>query len=458
MFPLAFLAFLTPPADFAAGLNAKLAEGVTPENNAHALLVGVFGPAPGGYEPPDAYFRLLGVASPPKAGAYFADARDYAKRALKGGAAEEFDRRRETAAKRPWTAKEFPDVAAWLRANEVPLSLAVEASKRPRYFAPKVSIGKDRLPIGALLYYVQHTRGAAEALAIRAMLRVSENKPAEAWADLTACHRLAAHVTQGGSLIELLVGYALDATGCRADAAFAEHVQYTADEWRAKLKEYDALPPFAPLARSIDLNERAIGLDCMAFLFRFKSEEFQRVVGVGELVTPEDWALVTARFELYYDKALEALEAPGRASRVKGLAALDREFHVPKNLRVAKPAEGIRMIADTFVGMFTPALAKMMNARDRAEQIRDNTRLALALAAYKADAEKYPARLAELEPKYVKAVRPDVFSGKGLIYKPKGEGYILYGVGENGEDDGGRSRDDTPPGDDLVIRVPGANE
>ena len=48
----------------------------------------------------------------------------------------------------------------------------------------------------------------------------------------------------------------------------------------------------------------------------------------------------------------------------------------------------------------------------------------------------------------------DLFSGKALIYRPAKNGYLLYSVGLNGRDDGGRSSADTPPGDDPHVRMP----
>jgi hypothetical protein len=36
----------------------------------------------------------------------------------------------------------------------------------------------------------------------------------------------------------------------------------------------------------------------------------------------------------------------------------------------------------------------------------------------------------------------------------RNKGYLLYSVGVNGKDDGGRQFDDDPPGDDLSVRMP----
>ena len=48
----------------------------------------------------------------------------------------------------------------------------------------------------------------------------------------------------------------------------------------------------------------------------------------------------------------------------------------------------------------------------------------------------------------------DVFSGKALVYRPADKGYLVYSVGANGKDEGGRWTDDDPPGDDLRVRMP----
>jgi hypothetical protein len=52
------------------------------------------------------------------------------------------------------------------------------------------------------------------------------------------------------------------------------------------------------------------------------------------------------------------------------------------------------------------------------------------------------------------AVPNDLFSGKPLVYRPAEKGYLLYSVGLNGKDEGGRSYGDDPPGDDLSVRMP----
>jgi len=41
-----------------------------------------------------------------------------------------------------------------------------------------------------------------------------------------------------------------------------------------------------------------------------------------------------------------------------------------------------------------------------------------------------------------------------LIYRLEDAGYLLYSIGPDGNDDGGRGYDDEPPGDDIAVRMP----
>src|SRR5262249_55523024 len=99
-------------------------------------------------------------------------------------------------------------------------------------------------------------------------------------------------------------------------------------------------------------------------------------------------------------------------------------------------------------------LRKVQNAHDRIEQVQRNLQVAFALAAYHRDHKGYPAKLDDLALRYLAAIPNDLFCGKALVYRPSAKGYLLYSVGVNGQDEGGRSADDDPAGDDLAVRMP----
>ncbi len=62
----------------------------------------------------------------------------------------------------------------------------------------------------------------------------------------------------------------------------------------------------------------------------------------------------------------------------------------------------------------------------------------LAILAFKAENDRWPANLEELVPKYLAAVPEDPYSAGPLRYRLIDDHYTLYSVGRNGRDDGGK--------------------
>jgi hypothetical protein len=125
--------------DYVAALTELLGKGVTPENNANVLLIKALGPGAG--DRPPEYYKLLGMDQPRAKSEQFVDLHDYLKNnvKLKLEKLREKEAELDRALIRPWTAKTQPDAAAWLKANEKPLALVIEASKRRRYYSALVS-------------------------------------------------------------------------------------------------------------------------------------------------------------------------------------------------------------------------------------------------------------------------------------------------------------------------------
>ncbi|HVL14230.1 MAG TPA: hypothetical protein VM529_16790, partial [Gemmata sp.] len=120
----------------------------------------------------------------------------------------------------------------------------------------------------------------------------------------------------------------------------------------------------------------------------------------------------------------------------------------------ASPGERGQVFGAMLFALVAPSVQKTYDAAERVAQVFDNVRTAYALAWYQQVHGHYPNTLAELAPVYLKQAPVDRFTGKSLIYKPTGTGYLLYSVGLNGKDDGGRTLTDQPPDDDLVVRMP----
>jgi len=475
---------------YVAALNERLRQGVMQEHNANVLLWQALGPRPEGTSYGPEFCKLMGMPVPPDKGDYFVDLNQFMKDRLKidpkGKEAEKNWSLLERISQRPWTSKEHPDFGAWLEANDKPLAVTVEATKRTQYYSPVVvskgGKGSGGL-ITALLPAPQKCRGLANALVARAMFRLGEGKYDEAWQDLLACHRLGQLVGHGGTLIEGLIGISIEFIAFRADLAFLERVQTDAKRIESSLGDLQKLPPFPELTDKIILGERFSILDTIQMVDRH-GLWYLEALSDGHAKDPQDplakefaegmrkailenieWDPAMRNANLLFDRMAAAARGRDRPTREKDWSWIESDL---KTLRtnlvdsqdLAKlldfndhKARG-KVLGDMIICLMTPAIHNVQKAVDRTKQTQDNLYVAFALARYHCDHGQYPKTLDALAPKYLKQIPEDIFAGKPLIYRSSENGYLLYSVGVNGKDDGGHGGDDEPKGDDLVIRMP----
>ncbi len=472
--------------DYAAAINQLLGKGVTPMNNANVLFWRAHGPHPEQATMPAKFFDLMGIESPPEDGEYFLALGQYlfkieGFKLLDERLVEIYDHQSQ-ASSRPWKAAQYPEVAKWLTTNEKPLALVREGSLRNKYFSPLVVTNDEEENsglIGVLLPAVQSSRSFARALSARAMLRLGEGNVTGAWDDLLTCHRLARLIARGPTLIEGLVGVTIDGIATHADLAFIQHSKPNAQQVAAYLRDLDELAPLINVTEKIDVSERFMFLDSTFLIASggaFKTLAALaggEATGVEEIVDEKvfaaiDWDVVMRIGNHWYDRLVAAMKTKDRREMVMALKKIDADLEalgkeakdVQKLLKrltgkEKKPKEVVsQMIGDMMVALLLPALHAVKSAESRAEQQQQNLRIAFALAAFRSDNKRYPKRLSELSPKYLKSLPSDLFTGKALVYKPSANGYLFYSFGRNEKDDKGRLQDDDPSGDDLRVRMP----
>ncbi len=447
--------------NYETALNERLRGKTTADTNAVVLLLKAFGPKPEGRPMHPDVYRWLGTTPPPDEGDYLLKTHEYFREEVQGQNQQAFHERQSELRNRPWTAADDPKTFDWVTANEKPLAVAAEAARRPHYFHPLVSRTPDGARgsmIGALLPLVQKCREIASVLSLRVMMRCGDKKYDVAWADVLTMHRLARLTGQGGTLIESLVGFAIDSIARNSALRLLEAARPTAKQALAWRDELAKLPPFSSLADKVDVSERFTFLDVCQFIRRDGAEalkglfdgnnrdEAQEVLAAS--LPRLDWNKALRAGNGWYDRLAAVLRQPARAERVAALQVIDAELKELNRERTALD------LGERLVVMFIPTVSKVSEAADRQEvQFRTEV-LAFALAAHFADKKSYPVKLADLVPKYAAAIPGDLYSGKELIYKSSAAGYELYSVGPNGTDDGGHMLQDNPPGDDIGLRMP----
>jgi hypothetical protein len=470
--------------DYVAALNEHFSRGVTPENNANVLFWRASGPVSESATVPSGLFKLMGIKPPTKDGLTYIDlgkyVTDYAKIPDGDPRAGAIFEQQSGASQRPWVEAVYPHLAIWLKLNEAPLSVVVEATKRPQSYAPIFCPrdGEMPQPLHALVLYGTSTRREyGRALTARGMLHLGEGRTAAAWEDLLACHRLARHVGRSPWLLDGLVCVSIDGASSASDVAFVAHAELSAAQAVKCLRDWQALGPLPSMADRVDVTERAAFLDTMQLIARFGGEDIVTPIISDEApplwlraldVTLVDWDAAFKMGNGWYDRVVAAMRVKDRKKMAKAFEDIDaklRELTAESNSEtfpdkkllahdaVARKTAGER-VAGLTIRLLSSAWIAVRTAEDRAKQYRSNLDVALALAAHRAEKDRYPEKLSELSPKYLKTVPDDLFSGKPLIYRATDTGFLLYSVGANGKDDGGRRYNDTPAGDDLVVRMP----
>ena len=483
--------------NYVVALNAEAAKGVTPDNNAAVLLLRALGPEVLDKSTRQRAFKALGIKPLPETGAYVTPIGKHAEphepndpdkaRAFR----DKLDDARGAARRYPWKTEDHPTIAAWLTSNAEPLAQVATASKRPRYYMPLVSPANPPRMLDTLKpSLVNSAHCLAEALRTRAMLKAGSGDSAGARGDLLTLHRLARCIARGPKVGDRLMAVGLDFRASTADMWMAVSGELPAAELMAYLADLEALPPLPGFPECVDRGERFFRLDFIQVcarqglrkaLLAYTGQEMKggdsdiRSVFASLAERRVDWNVVLASENRWIDRIVQAMSKKTFAQRRRATDALLAEA---KQLRAQTtdrkklaariralegmaPAEACaergRMVADFLASVPPLDLPSEMLSPPDHQALQDCAamfgqlgRLALALAAFKAERGEYPKALKELAPAYVRAIPPDLFIDKPLHYAREGKGYCLYSVGPNMKDDGGKH---DPDEGDVVIRA-----
>src|SRR5262249_14554063 len=156
-----------------------------------------------------------------------------------------------------------------------------------------------------------------------AMMHAAQGRPNDAWEDLLACHRLGRLVGRGGTLIEGLVGVAIDTIASRADLVLLDSGKLTAKQLRGCLRDLEKLPPLPEIASAMDLWERFLFLDAVMMIDRRGVQYLEKLFGIPPPKSPDpawqrllasmDWDTTLRTGNRLYDQIVAALRTKDRA-------------------------------------------------------------------------------------------------------------------------------------------------
>ena len=380
----------------------------------------------------------------------------------------------------------WPETVEWLAAHREQIELARRAAERPAlgfvigpggshvdpamwpgqtddmYVPPGGGADDEngQLLLSVLLPHLLELRTVASALAADAVL-ARQAGDRERWSrDVAAIHGIARQVRGEPFTVSQLVALGLRGLALEEiDATLSEAPQTLRDEDLGRLAHALAGPDVA--GDLLDLRgERMLFHDLVQRAYtddgdgdgRLTPEGLRLMIAVSALPRlgddygardpltlaggPASLLLVAPRAELsgVYDRLIDAQAARfARPLHELGPSTLEEEVG---SMRESAIGLGLGRYAPVFV--LLPALERFQQVAERHLGHRDGVLAGLALELYKRRHGRYPETLDELTPDLLPAVPADRITGKPVRYRLVGGRPLVYSVGADRDDDGGR--------------------
>ncbi len=471
--------FLTEPltsegyVNYPEALNRHYGAGVKPEENAALRLWQIH------HEPKDAeylarFYMRMGAAPPAEEKSLWISLQQWVPDSRPTEVLEIWEQK-DVVTVRPWSEGEFPRFHAWLQANEPALALATEASRCPKFFFPYVGNEGDSL-FDLLPMDIFIVRSIGDLLVARAMLRLQQRNYAKSWDDLLTVIRLGRLISHGPTIIENLIGSALESAALNGAKQYLQHAPLDGPRVQSKRRSLQVFPPRFDIVEKLNLTERCSLLDETIRLMREPKKLDEPPSPLIALLAGHDQAdgNVTLRtINGFYDRfiaILRMVDRPERRQQLEEFRAQMEQLASPafsplKALQQIGQADNVgetvgRLLGERLAAQHFDNIGAFGRTTVPLQQEEDLVQLGFRMAAYYAAHQKYPPSLAALKAFDNEPIPPDRCTGNDLQYRAKGGGYLLYSVGVNEKDDGGRSTrplnytgEDDP--DDIAMRITG---
>lgn len=357
------------------------------------------------------------------------------------------------------TEEELALLKQWLSDNTDAIGFFKQASGKPHCWWKRDA--KDKFIMNVLMPDLKPSRNLTKLIIWQAKLKAYDGHIEEAFDDLLACYRAGRHYKGPHPLIEQLVGIGIQALSVQNILIILNNQEVDSQllkDLQIRLEELMAEDTYTI---SYDV-ERFLAMDFLQRCYTNNGKgsghmipsQAQKFIGIvndsgqsyGETeeklrfglfmamsITTANRRDITRAFDEVYDTAQKwAYKTPWQLHKEN--ADLMMSFYNGSVLKQARYWP---------VFMFIPATKSLNKTGYRLSADVESTLTVVVLLRCRQDTGSYPESLDDLVAAgYLKNLPMDPFSDKPLVYKKTADGFTLYSVGFNFEDDGGQSGKD----------------
>jgi hypothetical protein len=340
-----------------------------------------------------------------------------------------------------------PEVAKFLDAHAGTLILLREAAK-----IPACSFDRDygRPSVDMILPELHRIRQSVSLMAIDARHKAAVGDARGAIADVQAMFDVARHFNEEPLLIGLLVAISLDSRACATLESVLNTSPLSSEELEG-VKIDAAFSSRRGLDRALRMEE-AFGLWTLAGVGGQMPvrDAVQLVEMAGE--KPNPW-IPQFRLDSFYRVMLlsDDLEAY-RQIMHQYRPQLTQNYQEMRERWQAVEKQISTNRTGMFASMLVPALSRTQDSAAQGEAQHRLAQVGLALHRYRAKHGRIPEKLDDLTTEFLSVVPRDPFDNQPLRYKLTDSGCVVYSIGRDLIDDGGKRLDQMKSGD-LVFEV-----
>ena len=316
-------------------------------------------------------------------------------------------------------------VAQYLADNQQALELLHKAAamKHSRY-PVDFSFGP-----GTLMYHFSDLRKGAMLLKLDAILHAENGNAELAARSVTSTFGIARSLAKEPIVISQLVRAACQGLAISSLERIVNRTEFT-DEQLVKLgKTVADADVLAAMSRAF-AGERCIGINV------FKGPAVLSSEFVGYKMPPAPILELYKALGLADRDAIVYIDVMNDYMKTTGIPLHQRQRTASTIEAKLKATSKIHILLHKFMPAFSGVIT--INIRSIA-QLR-TARVALAIQRYRLAVDKCPDVLMDLVPTYLDTIPKDPFDGRSLRYEKLETGFVVYSVGEDRRDDGGKER------------------
>lgn len=287
---------------------------------------------------------------------------------------------------------------------------------------------------------IQKLQTAASLLSLETHVHAHRGNKDEALKSMAAIFAIARVLEKEPFLVTYLLRLAVVRATCHLTATIVPHMDFSEQQ----LDELDRLLGEVDLSSSF---QRAFITECSIGIMGIRDPAL-----LDGVIDPSVASQISGSREKDLEYYTSVMRRAAEAAKLSAREAYKSAVVISADQNELTSADAATRQEHVLSMLLVPPIKTAFAANAQTVAMRDAARIALRLAGHHQSHGSYPSELTQAGYKHSE-LPSDPFVDHALRYKATGDGFVIYSVGSDGQDNGGKGS--IASGSDIVFRVSG---